>query len=157
MHASSGYIGFIPNLFVRTILISSSSASSASTKSSWNIAGAYFFTEILVLYLRSCLSITSSTRSIDTYISLLTCSERITCPFAGIVTSIFCLSFSTLSVTYTSVSGLKNFSSFDSFSSTACLSPSVNSMFFPEIVILMMSNPFIVYLIRCLYHVNIIP
>ena len=40
-----------------------------------------------------------STRSMDTYISLLTCSERIMFPFTGMVTSIFCLSFSTLKVT----------------------------------------------------------
>ena len=42
-------------------------------------------------------------------------------------------------------------------SSTAALSPSVSSIFLPVIVILMLSNPFAVYLIRLkLYHVHII-
>ena len=40
-----------------------------------------------------------NTKSMETYMSLLTCSERMILPFTGMVTSIFCLSFSTLKVT----------------------------------------------------------
>ena len=76
----------------------------------------------------------SSTRSMDTYMSLLTCSERMILPFTGIVTSIFCLSFSTLKVTCASVSAVKYFSSLPILSSTAALKPSVTSIFFPTII-----------------------
>ena len=88
----------------------------------------------LFLYFFSCLSMISSTRSIDTYMSLLTCSERMMLPFTGIVTSIFCLSFSTLKVTCTSVSGVKYFSSLPILSSTAVLKPGVTSIFLPIII-----------------------
>lgn len=47
------------------------------------------FVNDLVLIFFNCLSMISSTRSMDTYISLLTCSERIMLPFTGMVTSIF--------------------------------------------------------------------
>ena len=63
-------------------------------------------------------------------------------PLTGIVTSIFCLSFSTLRVTLTSVSGAKNLSSFPSFSSTADFNPSVISIFLPVIIKRMMFNSF---------------
>ena len=68
-------------------------------------------------------------------------------PLTGIVTSIFCLSFSTLKVTLTSVSGAKNLSSFPSFSSTADFNPSVISIFLPVIINLMMSNSFTCFII----------
>ena len=84
---------------------------------------------------------TSSTRSMDTYISLLTCSERMMLPLTGIVTSIFCLSFSTLMVTMISVSGVKYLSNFPSLSVTALRRPSVTSMFLPLIVKRISSTP----------------
>ena len=52
-------------------------------------SGRLLFVNDLVLIFFSCLSMISSTRSIDTYISLLTCSERIILPLTGMVTSIF--------------------------------------------------------------------
>ena len=108
----------------------------------WNSFFVLLLSAILFLYLRSWRSITSSTRSMDTYISLLTCSERMIFPFTGMVTSIFCLSFSTLKVTMTFVSGVKYFSSLPSFSLTAAFNPSVTSIFFPLMVIFIMPNPF---------------
>ena len=108
----------------------------------WNSFFVLLLSAILFLYLRSWRSITSSTRSMDTYISLLTCSERMMFPFTGMVTSIFCLSFSTLKVTMTFVSGVKYFSSLPSFSLTAAFNPSVTSIFFPLMVIFIMPNPF---------------
>ena len=101
-----------------------------------------FLSMSFFLYFFSWRSMTSSTRSMETYMSLLTCSERIILPFTGIVTSIFCRSFSTLSVTIISVSGVKYFSSFPSLSVTAAFKPSVTSMFFPLIVKRILSNPF---------------
>lgn len=53
-----------------------------------------------------------------------------------------------MNVANTLVSGAKNFSSLESFSSTAAFNPSVSSIFLPVIVILMMPNPFAVYLIQ---------
>ena len=73
--------------------------------------------------------------------SLLTCSDLMIFPFIGIVTSIFCLSFSTLKVTTTSVSGVKYRSSLPSLSSTAVLSPWETVMFFPLIINFIVPSP----------------
>ena len=110
------------------------SSMSSSTKASLRYAT---FCSLSMSFLRcfvTCLSITSTTRSIETYISSLTCSALMMCPFIGMVTSIFCLSFSTLNVTCAPVSAAKYFSSFESLSCTAFLSPSVTSMFLPLIM-----------------------
>ena len=51
------------------------------------------YSDIYTLDGESWRSITSTTRSIDTYMSSLPSSARIMCPFIGMVTSIFCLPF----------------------------------------------------------------
>ena len=65
--------------------------------------------------------------------------------------------------TFTTVSGLKYFSSLLNFSSTASLIPGVNSMFLPVIVILMLSTPLELNLaeayigfLLCLYYKQLI-
>ena len=154
MQASSGYIGLMPKRFVRTMRISSSTeVSSSDSKNSFlkllpepeAVGCPWLLATSLFLYFRSCLSITSSTRSTDTYISSLVCSERIMFPFTGMVTSIFWRSFSTLSVTIISVSGVKYLSSFPNFCSIASFKPGVTSMFFPLIIKFILVNSFCLY------------
>ena len=127
------------------ILTSSSSkiSSSSSTYSGAKSAALRFLSISLFLYFFNWRSITSSTSSIDTYISLLSCSLLMIWPLTGIVTSIFCCSFWTLSVTWTSVSEAKNLSSLPSFSSTASLSPSVTTMFLPVIMKRIIPSPYL--------------
>ena len=88
----------------------------------------------------------SSTRSMDTYMSLLVCSERMMLPLTGIVTSIFWRSFSTLRVTMISVSGVKYLSSFPNFCSIVSLRPGVTSMFFPLMIKFIRFDSFCSYL-----------
>ena len=73
--------------------------------------GGLFLIMSFFLYLRIWRSMISSTRSMDTYISVLDSSARMVLPLTGIVTSIFCRSFCALSATITSVSGVKKCSS----------------------------------------------
>ena len=82
MQASSGNIGLIPNFFVRTMRISSSSDDSSSDSinsflmlpdGTAAVGCPWLFATSLFLYLRSCRSITSSTRSVSyTHLTLPT-------------------------------------------------------------------------------------
>ena len=124
-------MGFKSICFVRTILISSSSYSAASSRNAAVKEEDWCLAISLSLYFLICLSRTSTTRSMDWYMSSVDSSARITLPFTGMVTSIFCISFCVERVTLQGVSAWKNLSNFPSFFSTIFFKPSVKLMVLP--------------------------
>lgn len=89
--------------------------------------------------------------------SLLAYSRQVAYPFTKVMASVFYLSFSALDMACASISNLGGFSDFSDFSSATYLDPSIGSVFFPRVIVLVVSGPFVICLVHYLCRMGVVP
>ena len=135
-------MGFMVKLLLRMILNSSSGSAAAGTGSAAGTVSAgisrkllYFRFINFVLYLCTCLSIFSTTRSMEEYISLVDSWARSKIPFAGTVISAIWFPFSTFNTAVISPTALNCLVTLSIFFSTYAFTAGDTTVFLPLMII----------------------
>ena len=141
-------MGFMVKLLLRIIRNSSSVSAGAGTGSAAGAASAgtsrkllYFRFISLVLYLCTCRSIFSMTRSMDEYISFVDSWARNRMPLAGTVISAIWLPFSTLRTAVISPTALNCLVTLSIFFSTYAFTAGDTTVFLPLTIMAILSPP----------------